>query len=81
VPASSDPGFTRFFLAGVFFRAVLGVAAMLFGVGGVTLGRLSTWSWAPFVGGCLGLLIGVAVARGLKTRWDPLTRTAIGPNA
>jgi hypothetical protein len=54
---------------------------MLFGVGGVTLGRLSTWSWAPFVGGCLGLLIGVAVARGLKTRWDPLTRTAIGPNA
>lgn len=70
----AEAGFTRYFLAGVLFRAALGGLAMAFGAAGVALGRLSSWDWAPFLAGCAGIVLGVLVARPIKGRWDPLTR-------
>jgi hypothetical protein len=72
VPDSSDPAFTKYFLAGVLFRSMLGGVAMLFGAAGVALGNLTSWDWAPFLGGCAGLAIGFFVAALVKHHWDPL---------
>ncbi len=76
---SREAVFTRLFVAGVLFRVVLGVLVMLVGAGGVALGHLSGWDWAPFVFGCLGLLVGAVPARSLKQRWDPLNKADTMP--
>ncbi len=76
---SSEAAFTRLFVAGVVFRAVLGSLVMLVGAGGVALGHLVGCDWAPFVFGCLGLLVGAVPARSIKLRWDPLNKADTMP--
>lgn len=74
VPRSAEATFSRLFLAGVLFRVLLGSVIMLVAAGGVQLGRLTSWDWAPFVLACAGLLIGFVLTRPLKRRWDPLNK-------
>lgn len=53
--------FTSIFFREIFVRMMLALGAMLLAVLGVQLGRMSSWDWAPFLGGVAGLGIGAAL--------------------
>ncbi len=68
---SSEGSFTRAFLGGVAFRIGVVGLAMALGVGGVALGEVVADGWAPFLGGCVGLVAGLLLGRAVLRRWDP----------
>lgn len=53
--------FTSLFAKEMFARIALAMVAMLLSVVGVQVGGLSSWAWAPFMGGVAGLAIGIAL--------------------
>lgn len=78
-PEPAEAGFSRYFYAGVAFRIALTLGVMALAFGGAALGEVVGGSWSPFVGAVLALAAGVLLARGVKRRWDPLSRN--GPEA
>lgn len=71
---TTEGSFTRAFLGGVAFRIGLVSLAMALAVGGVALGGLVEADWAPFLGGCAGLVVGLLLSRAVLRRWDPQRR-------
>lgn len=56
---TTEGSFTRTFVRQMLFRIGLAFAAMACSYAGAELGDLTHTDWGPFVGGVIGLLIGI----------------------
>ncbi|MFL6156986.1 MAG: hypothetical protein ACJ72D_12875 [Marmoricola sp.] len=57
---TTEGSFSRAFLRSVLLRMGLALAAMALSFAGSEIGDLTSTAWGPFVGGVVGLAVGVA---------------------